>query len=501
MDTNTLQLLMNGFGTVLQPTNLFFALIGCLLGTLIGVLPGIGPAAATAVLIPITFGLDATPAIIMLSAIFYGAMYGGTITSVLINTPGEAASAITCIEGYEMAKNGRAGAALSIAAIGSFIGGTVAIGGLVLLAGPLTALAISFGPPEFFALMLVGLSLVTGLASKSIVRALLAALFGLMIAMVGTDPVLGAARFNFGRPELLDGFDFVPVVMGLFGLSEIFVNAESRERQVFKTNLRSLFVISGADLKASALPILRGSVIGFVLGLIPGASAVVSTFMSYAAEKKFSKHPEKFGTGLIEGVAGPETANNAFANASLIPLFTLGIPGSPIIAILMGAFMMNGLIPGPLLFKEHADFVWAIIASLYVGNVILLVLNLPLIPLWVSLLRVPYSLLFAIILGFCVLGSYSLRGSTFDVVTMLGFGVIGYIMKKLDFPIAPICLTLILGPMLEHSLRQSLEMSKGSFAIFLNRPVSLVLIAIAALIVVSATFRMFGKVQGEDFEM
>ncbi|MHB0871180.1 MAG: tripartite tricarboxylate transporter permease [Chloroflexota bacterium] len=493
----SLQLLMGGFSIALQPTNLLFAVMGCLLGTLIGVLPGVGPAAGTAILIPITFVLDPTPAIIMLAAIYYGAMYGGTITSVLINTPGEAASAITCLEGYEMSKRGRAGAALSIAAIGSFVGGTIATMGLVLLALPLTSVALKFGPPEFFALMFVGLSLVTGLASRSLVRALIAAGLGLLVSLVGIDPVVAAPRFAFGKTELLDGFSLVPTVMGLFGISEIYLNVEKEARAVFSTRVTNLMP-TRQDLKDSFWPIVRGTGIGFFLGLIPGVGAIVPTFASYVIEKKMSRHPEKFGTGLIEGVAAPETANNAYANAALIPLFTLGIPGSPIIAILMGAFMMNGLIPGPFLFKEHADFAWAVIASLYVGNVILVVLNLPLIPLWVSLLRIPYPVLFALILAFCVVGAYSVDSSIFDVGAMLGFGLLGYILKKLDFPLAPLVLTLILGPLMEKGLRQSLELSDGEFSIFFTRPISAVLLAIAALFIVSTAFRMASKLRGDS---
>lgn len=496
----SLQLLMGGFATALQPTNLIFAVMGCLLGTLIGVLPGVGPAAGTAILIPITFVLDPTPAIIMLAAIYYGAMYGGTITSVLINTPGEAASAITCLEGYEMAKRGRAGAALSIAAIGSLIGGSIATMGLVLVALPLTALALKFGPPEFFSLMVLGLSLVTGLAAKSMTRALMSAVFGLLIAMVGIDPVMGAPRFSFSQTELLDGFNFVPVVMGVFGISEIFLNAESETRRVFDTKMSSL-IPTRQDLKDSAGAIARGTGIGFFLGLIPGVGAVVPTFMSYVAEKKVHKQPEKFGTGVIQGVAGPETANNAYANAALIPLFTLGIPGSPTIAILMGAFMMNGLIPGPFLFKEHSDFVWAVIASLYIGNLILVILNLPLIPMWVAILRVPYSILFALILGFCVVGSYSLDNSVFDIGVMLGFGVAGYLFKKLDIPLAPLALTLILGPLMERGLRQSLEISRGDFTIFFTRPISLGLLVIAAIFVAVSTFQTVKQLRGGDTQL
>lgn len=491
---------MGGFATALQPTNLIFAVMGCLLGTMIGVLPGVGPAAGTAILIPITFVLEPTPAIIMLAAIYYGAMYGGTITSVLINTPGEAASAITCLEGYEMSKRGRGGAALSIAAIGSFVGGSVATMGLVLVALPLTELALKFGPPEFFSLMVVGLSLVTGLAGKSLVRALIAAIFGLLIAMVGIDPVMGAPRFTFGITEMLDGFNFVPVVMGLFGISEILLNAESEARRVFDTKMSSL-IPSLQDLKDSAGAIARGTGIGFFLGLIPGVGAVVPTFMSYVAERRVHKHPEKFGTGIIQGVAGPETANNSYANAALIPLFTLGIPGSPTIAILMGAFMMNGLIPGPFLFKEHSDFVWAVIASLYIGNVILVILNLPLIPMWVAILRIPYSILFALILGFCVVGSYSLDNSVFDVGVMTIFGIIGYLFKKVDIPQAPVALTLILGPLMERGLRQSLEISRGDFTIFFTRPISATLLAIAVIFIVVTTLQLAAQVRGADAQV
>jgi len=496
----SLQFLMGGFAVALQPTNLMFAVIGCLLGTLLGVLPGIGSTAGTAILIPITFVLEPTPAIIMLAAIYYGAMYGGTITSVLVNTPGEASAAITCIEGYQMAKRGRAGAALCIAAIGSFIGGTVATMGLVLVALPLTSLALKFGPPEFFALMVLGLSLVTGLAAKSMTRALMSALFGLLVSMVGIDPALGAPRFTFGLIELLDGINFVPVVMGIFGVSEILLNAESEARLVFDAKMSSLMP-TFQDLKDSALPIARGTLIGFFLGLIPGVGAVVPTFMSYAVEKKVSKHPEKFGSGVIQGVAGPETANNAYGNAALIPLFTLGIPGSPTIAILMGAFMMNGLTPGPTLFKEHGDFVWAVIASLYIGNLILVILNLPLIPMWVAILKVPYAVLFGLILGFCVLGSYSLNNRLFDVGVMTAFGILGYLFKKLDIPLAPMVLTLILGPLMERGLRESLTISRGDFSIFFQRPIALGLLALASLIVLISTFQAVSQLRGGDSEL
>jgi putative tricarboxylic transport membrane protein len=495
MDTPAL--LLSGFAAALQPMNLLFALIGCLLGTLIGVLPGVGPSAGTAILIPLTFALEPTPAIIMLAAIYYGAMYGGTITSVLINTPGEAASAVTCLDGYQMARHGRAGTALAIAAIGSFIGGTAAVAALVMVALPLSNLALRFGPPEFFGLMLIGLSMVTGLAGQSMVRALLSAVIGLFVAMIGIDPVQGAPRFTFGVIQLLSGLNIVPVVMGLFGISEILLNIESSSRQVFETKMSSL-VPSRQDLRRSTGAILRGTGIGLFLGLVPGIGTMIPTFISYVVEKRVSKEPEKFGTGMIEGVAGPETANNAYANAAMIPLFTLGIPTSPTLAILMGAFMMNGLIPGPLLFTQHAGFVWAVIASMVVGNIILLVLNLPLIPMWVSVLKIPYSMLFAFILGFAVVGAYSVDNSIFGVGVMVVFGLLGYAFKKLDIPLAPFALTLILGPMMEKALRQSLEMSGGDLSVFYTRPLTATLIVLAAVVLVVNTVPAFSKVKADS---
>ncbi|MSO77206.1 MAG: tripartite tricarboxylate transporter permease [Alphaproteobacteria bacterium] len=484
---DTLALLANGFVAAATPTNLTFALIGCVLGTLIGVLPGLGPAAGTAILIPLTFNLDPTGAIIMLCAIYYGAMYGGTITSVLINVPGEAASVITCIDGYEMAKQGRAGTALAVAAIGSFIGGCISTIALTAVALPLAQLALKFGPVEFFALMVVGLSLVIGLAGKSLAAALLMTVFGLLIAMVGIDPVRGAPRFTFGVEDLLDGVGFIPVAMGLFGISELMLAADSRLLKPISTRISSL-IPSRREMRDCAGSIGRGTVIGFVLGLIPGVGAVIPTFLAYVLEKKISKTPERFGKGAIEGVAAPETANNAYANAAMVPLLALGIPSSPTIAVLMGAFIINGLTPGPFLFQERPDLVWAIIASFFIGNVILLALNLPLVGLWAKLLRMPYHYLCTGVLLFCILGAYSLKQSVFDVWVMLGFGVVGYLLRKLDFPLAPAILALILGPIMERSLRTTLEISGGSFAIFLDRPIAMVLLAIAAAVIVTVAF-------------
>jgi putative tricarboxylic transport membrane protein len=478
---DTFSSLMMGFSVALTPTNLLFAFAGSLFGTIVGILPGLGPAAGTALLIPLTFHLDPTGAIIMLAAIYYGSQYGGTITSVLMNVPGEASSAITCLDGYAMAKQGRAGAALSIAAIGSFIGGTVATLGLVVAAQPLTRVALRFGPVEFFALTILGIVLVMGLAGKSMVKALIMAVFGLLIGMVGMDPTRGSPRFTFGLTELLDGVGFIPVIMGLFGVAEVFENLEEEGQQVIETDLRSLMP-SREDLRVSSWSIARGTAVGFLLGLVPGMTGTASSVLAYVAERKASKYPEKFGTGVIEGVAGPETANNAHANAALIPLFTMGIPASPSVAVLMGAFMMNGLIPGPLLFKDHASVAWGVIASLYIGNVILLILNLPLIPLWVKFLRIPYTILMTVVLAVMIVGAYTVSNTVFDVFVMLLFGGIGYVLRKLDFPLAPIVLTLIMGPPMEKSLRQSLEMSQGDFSILVASPISATLLAISAII-------------------
>ncbi len=484
-----LQHLMTGLAAALSLQYLLYAFIGCLLGTLIGVLPGLGPAAGTAILIPLTFNLDATGAIIMLAAIYYGAMYGGTITSVLINVPGEAASVVTCLDGYQMARQGRAGTALGIAAMGSFVGGIFAALALTMVAPPLARFALSFGPPEFFALMFLGMCLVTGLAGQSLVAGLLMTILGLLLSLVGIDPVRGAPRFTFGIPELYDGLGFVPVVMGLFGVAEILLVIETPFRQVIDTKIKGLWP-SREEWKRSSGAIGRGTIIGFLLGLIPGVGAVIPTFMAYILEKRISRHPEKFGTGVIEGVASPESANNAYANAAMVPLLVLGVPSSPTIAIIMGAFIINGLTPGPFLFKERPDLVWTVIASFFTGNVILLILNLPLVGLWARILKVPYQYLCAGTLLFCIVGAYSLKGTVFDVGVMLVFGIIGYFLRKLGLPIAPAVLALILGPFMEKSLRTSLEMSGGDFAIFLTRPISATLLVCAALIIVVSTFRI-----------
>jgi putative tricarboxylic transport membrane protein len=368
----------------------------------------------------------------------------------------------------------------------------VATLGLVVAAQPLTRVALRFGPVEFFSLTILGIVLVMGLAGKSMVKALIMAAFGLLIGMVGMDPTRGSPRFTFGLTELLDGVGFIPVIMGLFGVAEVFENLEEEGQQVIETDLKSLMP-SREDLRVSSWSIARGTAVGFLLGLVPGMTGTASSVLAYVAERKASKYPEKFGTGVIEGVAGPETANNAHANAALIPLFTMGIPASPSVAVLMGAFMMNGLIPGPLLFKEHASVAWGVIASLYIGNVILLILNLPLIPLWVKFLKIPYTILMTIVLAVMIVGAYTVSNTVFDVFVMLLFGGIGYVLRKLDFPLAPIVLTLIMGPPMEKSLRQSLEMSQGDFSILVANPISASLLAISAIILFTPMVRYAWK--------
>lgn len=489
---NAFSNLMMGFSVALAPANLLLAFLGSAIGTLIGVLPGIGPSAGAALLIPLTFNMEPTGAIIMLTALFYGTQYGGTITSVLLNVPGEAASAITCLDGHAMAKQGRAGTALSLAAIGSFIGGLFATLCLVVAAIPLTKMALQFGPVESFALLTVGLSLMMGLAGKSIIKALMMGVLGLLLAMVGLDPVRGMPRFTFGRLELMDGIGFIPIIMGIFGLAEVLSNAEDGFGTMKLAKMSSLFP-TRQDLKDSVGPIARGSLIGTGLGLIPGMTGSAASFLSYIAERKASKTPDKFGAGMVQGVVGPETANNAHANGALIPLFTLGIPSSPTVAVIMGAFMMHGLIPGPFLFQEHPDIAWGVIASFVIGNLMLLILNLPLIGIWVKILKIPYGLLFAIILAFMIIGSYSVNNSVFEIGIMVVFGILAYFLRKMDFPMAPLVLTLILGPQMERALRQSLEISQGSFAIFIETPLSAVLFAIAAFILIAPAFKTLRK--------
>jgi putative tricarboxylic transport membrane protein len=468
-----------GFQVALHPANLFFCFMGVLIGTLVGVLPGLGPVAAISLLLPTTFHVTPVSAIIMLAGIYYGAMYGGSTTSILVNIPGEAASVVTCLDGYKMARQGRAGPALGIAAFGSFIAGTIGVIGLMLIAPPLAEMALKFGPPEYFSLMIMGLTVLTFLASGPMWKALLMAAFGLFLGCIGMDTLMGATRFTFDILELSDGVGLVPVVMGLFGISEVLLNVEQvMERSIFETKIKNLLPTL-KDWADSIGAILRGTVIGFFLGVLPGGGAVISSFVSYAVEKKVSKHPEKFGTGVIQGVAGPESANNAATGGAFIPLLTLGIPANAVMAILLGAMMIHGMQPGPLLVKEQPGLFWGAITSMYLGNVMLLVLNLPLIGLWVKILKVPYPILFPLILLFCLIGAYSLNNSIVEVLIMVIFGLIGYLFKKFEYEGAPLVLALVLGPMLETALRRSLLLSAGDPMIFLTRPIS------AALMVIS----------------
>ena len=475
---------MLGFQVALQPANLLFCFAGVLIGTLVGVLPGLGPVAAMSLLLPTTFHLSPVSAVIMLSGIYYGAMYGGSTTSILVNIPGEAASVVTCLDGYQMARKGRAGAALGIAAFGSFIAGTLSILGLMLLAPMLAEVALKFGPPEYFSLMLLGLVIVTFLAGSSMPKALMMAAFGLFLGLIGMDIMTATPRFTFGIYFLMDGVGLVPVVMGLFGISEVLLNVESKlEREVFVTRIKGLLP-NRKDWRDSAWPILRGSVIGFFLGILPGGGAVISSFVSYGVEKKCSAYPEKFGTGVIEGVAGTESANNAAAGGAFIPLLTLGIPANAVMAMLLGALTIYGMQPGPMLIKEHPDLFWGVVTSMYIGNIMLLVLNLPLIGVWVKILKIPYQYLFPLILLFCLIGAFSLNNSVGEIGLMLFFGGVGYLMKKFDYEAAPLVLAMVLGPMMENALRQSLIMANGSAGIFFTRPISLgvVLLVLTLLI-------------------
>ncbi|MDA8227873.1 MAG: tripartite tricarboxylate transporter permease [Desulfitobacterium hafniense] len=484
--------LLQGFETALTWWNLLYCFLGVTVGMLVGVMPGLGPTAGMAILLPITFGMDPIPAIIMLAGIFYGAMYGGTVTSVLINTPGEAASVITCIDGYQMAKQGRGGTALGIAAIGSFIGGSVAIMGLALIGPPLAEFALKFVPPEFFSLMILGLMTLLGLMGKSLLKGITAAVLGLVLSLIGMDPVTGTIRFTFGQMQLMDGFDFVIVAMGLFGISEILISGENNTELEIIPKIKGLFPRKG-EWKPSILSILRGTGIGFFLGLIPGANAVIASLVSYSAEKKLAKDPSRFGKGAIEGVAGPETANNAYSGAALIPLFTLGLPSSPTVAVLLGAFIMHGLTPGPVLFQTNPDFVWSVIASMFIGNLLLLIMNLPLAGIWAKVALVPYKLLFPLILIVSAIGAYSVNNRLWDIGAMVAFGVIGYILKKLDFPLAPMVLTFVLGKSIESSLLRSLKISESGFLIFFQRPISAALMGITLLILVFSIYSVAKK--------
>ncbi len=483
-----------GISLSLEPSNLLYAAIGSVLGTLVGVLPGLGPVTTIAVLLPLTYHAGSPlGAIIMLASIYYGAMYGGSTTSILLKVPGEAASVITCIDGYQMAKKGRAGPALAIAAIGSFIAGTVAVCALALV-GPLFAkFAVTFGPPEYFALALFGLSLSATLSGGSPVRGITMVLVGLLLGLVGIDTITGVERYTFNIMAITDGIDLVPMLMGLFGVAEILHNLEDKSRgALLSTKIGRLFP-SRQDWRESGGPIARGSVIGFFVGLIPGGGAILASLMSYTLEKKLSKTPEQFGHGAIAGVAGPESANNSAATASFIPLLTLGLPGNAVTAVLFAGLLIQNVQPGPLMLVKNPDVFWGVIASMYVGNIMLLVLNLPLVGLWVQLLRVPSWLLSATILLIAIFGTYSLRSNFADVTTLMLFGGIGYLLRKASLDAGPLIMAFILANILDTALRQSMLMGDGSLMIVLQRPLSLIILLIAAVILVAQLWSYFGR--------
>jgi putative tricarboxylic transport membrane protein len=480
--------LMMGLSTALQPSNLFYCFLGVFIGTLVGVLPGIGPLGAISLLLPVTFYVPPLSAFIMLLGIMYGAQYGGSTTSILINIPGEPSSIITCLDGYAMARKGRAGPALGMAAFSSFIAGTVAIFGLVLLGPQLAEFGLRFGPWEYFALMAFGLALVIYLARCSLAKALMMTAFGLILGSVGLDPITSHPRFSYGILALRDGLDLPQVVIGLFGVSEVLLNIErSFSREIFKTGIKQLLPTL-QDWRDSIFPITRASILSFFMGIIPGVSAMVSTFVCYTLEKKISKHPEKFGTGIIEGVAVPEAANNGTIGGTMIPLLSLGIPTGPSTALILGALMIYGLTPGPLLIKESPQVFWGVIGSMYIGNGMLLILNLPLIGLWVKILKIPYSILFSLIILLSLIGSYTINYSSTDMYIMIIFGFVGYLMNKFDYEAVPLILALVLGPMMEKALCRSMVISKGSFLIFFQRPIAAFFLGLALLVLISPLF-------------
>jgi putative tricarboxylic transport membrane protein len=476
--------LLTGFSVILTPENLYLCLLGSLIGTLVGVLPGVGPLAALALLLPVTFTLSPVGGMVMLASIFYGAMYGGSTTSILLNIPGEAASVVTCIDGHQMARQGRAGAALGIAALGSFIAGTFGVIVMTFFAPAISAVAIRFGPPENFGLMVLGLVCTLFMISGSTLKGVLMIALGFLTAAVGIDVVNGQERFTFGSLNLSAGIELLAVVIGLFGVAEVLANVETLVKStVLAERIRNLWPTL-ADWRAAWRPMVRGSGLGFLLGLVPGGGPVTASFMSYALEKRIADRPERFGKGAIEGVAGPESANNAAVAGSLIPVLSLGIPGNPVTALLLGALIIQGIQPGPLFMTQRPDLFWGIVASMYVGNVFLLLLNLPLVGLWAQLLRIPYRVLFPIVLLLSVVGTYSANKNVFDLWVMLGFGTAGYVLRKLEYDLAPFVIAFVLAPLLEQSLRQSLVMSPDGAMILLQRPVTAFLLAASAALAV-----------------
>jgi TctA family transporter len=489
-----------GFSTALSLSNLMYAFFGVVIGTLIGVLPGIGPIATLAMLLPTTYALEPTSALIMLAGIYYGAQYGGSTTAILVNLPGESSSVVTCIDGYQMARRGRAGSALATAALGSFFAGTVGTLILAALAGPMVELAFKFGPAEYFSLMVLGLIGAVVLASGSLVKAIAMIMLGLLLGLVGTDVNSGVARFNFDIPELADGIGFVAVAMGVFGFAEIITNLEhTGKRQVFTDKVGKLLP-SMAEFKEAVPAVLRGTALGSILGVLPGGGALLAAFAAYTVEKKITRNPTiPFGQGNIRGVAAPESANNAGAQTSFIPMLTLGIPPNAVMALMVGAMTIHNIQPGPQVMTSNPTLFWGLIASMWIGNLMLVVLNLPLIGIWVQLLKVPYRLLYPAILVFCCIGVYSINNNSFDVTMTAAFGVLGYLFYKLRCEPAPLILGFILGPMMEENLRRAMLLSRGDPTVFLTRPLSLTLLLMAAALVVIVALPQIGRKREEAF--
>ncbi|NWG24357.1 MAG: tripartite tricarboxylate transporter permease [Pseudorhodoplanes sp.] len=485
--------------TIPVPVNILLCLLGALVGTLIGVLPGIGPIATIAMLLPITFGLPPVGALIMLAGIYYGAMYGGSTTAILVNIPGEAASVVTTLDGFQMAKQGRAGPALSIAAIGSFFAGCVATLVIAAAAAPLTSIALLFGPAEYFSLMVLGLIFAVVLASGSILKALAMIVLGLLLSMVGSDLETGASRMAFNLPELADGIGFVVVAMGVFGFAEILRNLEhTQDRTLVQSKVTGLMPTK-KDLVDSTPAILRGTILGSALGILPGGGTVIAAFAAYTLEKKLSKYPKKFGTGVIEGVAAPESANNAASQTSFIPLLTLGIPPNAVMALMVGAMTIHGIVPGPQVMTKQPDLFWGMIASMWIGNMMLVVINLPLVGIWVRLLRVPYRHLYPMILIFCVIGVYSVNNSPVDVIMTAVFAIVGYWLMKHNFEPAPMLLGFVLGPLMEENLRRAMLIARGDPTVFVTRPISAGLLALALALLVISVLPMIRKRRDEVF--
>jgi putative tricarboxylic transport membrane protein len=489
--------MLHGFYVALQPVNLLWCFVGCFFGTVVGILPGLGPAATISLLLPLTFSMSPAGGIIMMAGIYYGAKYGGSTTSILLNIPGESSSVATCLDGYQMARKGRAGAALGIAAIASFIAGTVGVVLLTLMAPPIAAFALSFSSPEYFALMVLGLALVVLLSGPSLVKGLLALLVGLWLTSIGVDIFSAQARFIFGQPTLLGGIEFTVVAIGLFALGEVLSTIDAGEESKLlpvPKGLRNLLP-TWQDMKDCRFAFLNGSVVGFIIGVLPGAGGTIASFISYGLEKAVSKHPEKFGTGVVEGVAAPEGANNADTGGALIPLLTLGIPGGSSTAILLSALIIWGVHPGPLMMTESPDIFWGLVASMYIGNIVLLVLNLPMVPVFAQILRLPVYVLFPFIFGISIVGVYGTTGRMFDLGLLAGFGLLGYLMGKLKFPLAPLILGFVLGDAMERALRQSMMMYGGDFTEIFRRPIAATMLALAGVVLVLPLLTYFNRLR------